>query len=213
MRKVSSVGKKKRGASKARVPRRVPNVREPKAKRPRTARGPAEGSHTPVFFEAGYWWPDEQVPTKELAPAPGPGLAKAGFGGVQHGRLHSAAIRGGVSIPILGLKTLSEQNLREHWRTRAARAKHQKETVGLVLHASVAHMMMAVAPLVVTMTRVSPGPGLDSDNMVGSQKHVRDAIAKVLGIDDKDERVDWRVQQKKGPWAVEIHIASAGKGA
>ncbi len=62
------------------------------------------------------------------------------------------------------------------------------------------------APLVVTMTRVAPSSGLDSDNMVGSMKHVRDAIAGVLGIDDKDARVEWRVNQCRGPWAVEIRI-------
>lgn len=115
-----------------------------------------------------------------------------------------------MSIPILGLRTLSEQNEREHWRTRAKRVKHQKNTVALVLRGSVAHLMMAVAPLVVTMTRVAPSTGLDSDNMVSSQKHVRDAIAKVLGVDDKDPRVEWVVKQRRGPWAVEIHIESRG---
>ncbi len=67
---------------------------------------------------------------------------------------------------------------------------------------------MVFAPLVVTMTRVAPSSGLDSDNMVGSMKHVRDAIAGVLGIDDKDPRVEWRVNQRKGPWSVEIHVVA-----
>lgn len=65
---------------------------------------------------------------------------------------------------------------------------------------------MIVAPLIVTMTRVAPSAGLDSDNAVGSMKHVRDAVAKVLGIDDRSPLVDWRVEQRKGPWATEIRI-------
>lgn len=179
------------------------NVRRTKATRASAASSPTEGLFTPVWFEAGHWWP-EQVSIEVLPSSPGLAFTRADR--VQHGDLQAA--RGGLTISVLGLKTLSEQNLREHWRTRAARTKHQKHTVGLVLHGSVAHTMMALAPLVVTMTRVSPGPGLDSDNMVSSQKHVRDAIAKVLGVDDKDSRVEWVVNQKKGPWSVEIHIAA-----
>lgn len=117
-------------------------------------------------------------------------------------------LRGGVCIPIPGLRTISEANAHEHWRTRAARAKHQKHAVTLVLRASVAHLMMVAAPLVVTLTRIAPSNGLDSDNMVGSQKHVRDAVADVLGVNDKDPRVEWRVEQRKGPWAVEIQISA-----
>ncbi len=119
-----------------------------------------------------------------------------------------------IEVPVLGLKTVSEQNMRENWRARARRTKYQKQTVLLVLgtHPS-ARTAMQYAPLRVTMTRVSPGPGLDSDGAVASQKHVRDAVAKVLGVDDGDARVSWHVQQRKGPWAVEIRIeASDGNG-
>jgi len=38
---------------------------------------------------------------------------------------------------------------------------------------------------------------LDSDNLVASFKHCRDAIAAQLGLDDNDERIEWRCEQHK----------------
>jgi len=111
-----------------------------------------------------------------------------------------------VSVPILGLKTVSEMNMHEHWHSRLKRSKHQKSTVSLVLRGTVTHMMLSLAPLRVTMTRIAPSVGLDSDNMVSSQKYVRDAIAESLGVNDKDPRVEWVVNQEKGPWGIRIRI-------
>ncbi len=211
MRRVQSSGKAKRGTSKARVPRRVPVVRPKKASSESSPRGTSQvlnankPAFTSVFFEAGYWWPDiDEVPAEECASVVTPDSPDR----AARTAALPPSIRGGVSIPVLGLRTISEANAHEHWRTRAARAKHQKNTVALVLRASVAHLMMVAAPLVVTLTRIAPSNGLDSDNMVGSQKHVRDAVADVLGVNDKDPRVEWRVEQRKGPWAVEIQIAA-----
>jgi len=51
-------------------------------------------------------------------------------------------------------------------------------------------------PLVVTVTRVAPGQGLDPhDNLPGACKHVVDTIAAWLAIDDRDERITWRYAQ------------------
>ncbi|TSA41471.1 MAG: hypothetical protein D4R57_00560 [Verrucomicrobiales bacterium] len=36
---------------------------------------------------------------------------------------------------------------------------------------------------------------LDDDNYVGACKHLRDAIAATLGIDDGDKRISWQYQQ------------------
>ncbi len=170
--------------------------------------GPAIAA-TMVFFEAGHWWPDEAVlPAQDSEDAPAEQPA-----GVQPGNLH--APKGGVDRPIPGLKTASEQNCRDHWRTSSKRHKQQKEVVTLALRGTVAPMMLAHAPLVVTMTRISPGTGLDSDNAVSSMKYVRDAIAKVLGCDDgiRETRVEWRVDQQRGPWGIRIRIElKDGKG-
>ncbi len=111
-----------------------------------------------------------------------------------------------IDVPIHGLRLVSEANAHQHWRVRSARAKAQRTAVTLVLRGTVAAQMMHVAPLVVTITRVAPSSGLDSDNLVGSGKHVRDAIAGVLGIDDRSPLVTWVVAQERGDWGLRIRI-------
>ena len=111
-----------------------------------------------------------------------------------------------IDVPIPGMRLGRGQNDREHRMVRARRVKHERNIVTLVLRGTIARTMMAVAPLSVTITRVAPSAGLDDDNAVSSAKAVRDAIAGVLGVDDRDERVDWLVTQARGPWAVRIRI-------
>lgn len=53
-------------------------------------------------------------------------------------------------------------------------------------------------PLVITMVRCAPRL-LDSDNAVGALKAVRDEVAKWLGVDDGDSRLEWVVAQSKAP--------------
>jgi hypothetical protein len=59
-------------------------------------------------------------------------------------------------------------------------------------------------PLRVTIVRVSSGT-LDSDNLPGASKHVRDGIADALMrvhpdlAHDADLRVDWRYEQRRCP--------------
>lgn len=114
-----------------------------------------------------------------------------------------------VAVPIPGLRLVSEANAHQHWRVRQRRAKDQRNLVALVLRGTVTSYMMAVAPLVVTITRVAPSRGLDSDNLAGSAKHVRDQIAAELGVDDRDDRVSWHVAQARGAWGVLIAIRAA----
>jgi hypothetical protein len=65
-------------------------------------------------------------------------------------------------------------------------------------------------PVTVLMRRVSPSnKGLDSDNLHGALKAVRDQIAAWLGRDDADPSITWQVAQrpgKKDEWAVEIEV-------
>ena len=93
-----------------------------------------------------------------------------------------------VEIP--GLKLVSEANRasHEHWRGRQRRAKDQRELVDLVLRTKA----RPAVPAVVTITRLAPA-ALDSDNLQGCAKHVRDEVARWLGVDDRDARVVWRV--------------------
>ena len=51
-------------------------------------------------------------------------------------------------------------------------------------------------PLVVCLTRLSPRE-LDDDGAAAALKSVRDGVADALGIDDRDPRVVWLVDQQK----------------
>ena len=69
-------------------------------------------------------------------------------------------------------------------------------------------------PLTVAITVVRPRR-LDSDNAVGAAKHVRDAIAAWVGVDDGDLEYTWVYRQSRGPHAVliEIRESEAGDGS
>lgn len=95
-----------------------------------------------------------------------------------------------IHIP---LKTVSGMNAREHWRKRARRVKAEREAVGWV----VATVKPPKLPCTVTLTRLAPSNGLDSDNLQSSQKAVRDALAQWLGIDDKSPLVTWKYDQRR----------------
>lgn len=225
MRKLPSARKETRRARARAAPRDVSSLPAKDAKRESAARRATEAAKHPDlvasgwWYEAGYWWADDgsvlelgasKVQSKKDSPL---GAAKvplrtyeavARIASGASSEVHAS--RGGVTVNIPSLRTMSEQNEREHWRTRAARTKHQKEVVSLALNTAHDAIRNLELPLVVTLTRVAPSNGLDSDNVVGSQKHVRDAVAKVIGVDDKSKMVEWQVQQKKGPWAVDIYI-------
>lgn len=81
---------------------------------------------------------------------------------------------------------------RWHWsKTRRVVAKCRRD-VGLVL----SQHDKPELPVMVTMTRCSVGV-CDDDGAIGAMKSCRDAIAKWLGVDDSDPRVEWRVEQRK----------------
>ena len=106
-----------------------------------------------------------------------------------------------LTIPI---RTISEANAHTHWRVRAKRAKEQRGIAAMMLRAVMACRI--APPFVVTITRISPRT-LDSDNLAGSQKHIRDGLADQLQINDADPRVEWRYAQEKGTgYAVRIEI-------
>lgn len=58
------------------------------------------------------------------------------------------------------------------------------------------------------MTRVAPSNGLDCDSLPASCKGIRDQIAHWLGVDDRDPRVKWAYEQRRGAWGVEVFIRS-----
>lgn len=136
-----------------------------------------------------------------------------------------------ITLPI---RTVSEANQHAHWRARSTRAKCQRSGVALALYRPLTPFRRALAVdayafaerategnlaqakacavpphVVVTLTRIAPR-SLDSDNLAGSQKHVRDGVADALGIDDRDSRVAWCYAQRNGvtrEYAVEIVVS------
>lgn len=104
-----------------------------------------------------------------------------------------------VHVPV---KLVSEANAHEHWRARQKRAAEQHSVWAVAslracnIQREAAVKSIEMGGLGVVITRLEPRE-LDSDNATGSAKHLRDAIAKWLGIDDKDKRVKWVVTQEK----------------
>ena len=84
-----------------------------------------------------------------------------------------------IAVTIPGLRLASPLNARQHWRARAAAAKRQRAIARLCLSAH----PRPTGPVVVTVTRVAPR-ALDSDNLSGACKSVRDGVADWLGVDD-----------------------------
>lgn len=90
-------------------------------------------------------------------------------------------------------------NSRGHWRAHATlRATQRGLAKELTEQCCIARYNALERGLVVAMVRISP-KFLDSDNVTGATKCVRDGIAEALGIDDRDPRVLWLpTQQEKG---------------
>lgn len=111
-----------------------------------------------------------------------------------------------------GLRLVSEANQREHWRAKAKRAKRQR-ALGRLTSGPVLRGFEWTLPLTITITRLGAGT-LDSDNLAGCAKALRDGITDVLrethGVsDDSDERVTWVVRQercKRGEDAVRVEV-------
>lgn len=114
-----------------------------------------------------------------------------------------------VTLPLV---TVSESNRRDHWTVRAKRSRDNR-TVARVMFAKARFEATGQINLsgraVVTLTRISPRM-LDDDNLRPALKAVRDGIADALQIDDRDPRVRWEYDQRKGPVrAVEVRMEEA----
>lgn len=89
-----------------------------------------------------------------------------------------------VHIPI---RIVSEANQREHPFVTHKRKKKQQAEVSRCLHTRERPPL----PCRVTLTRYGRGT-MDTDNMVGGFKHVRDKIAEWLGCGDSpNDPIEW----------------------
>jgi hypothetical protein len=98
---------------------------------------------------------------------------------------------------------------REHWREAWERHKEQKRLIHLGLSPSREKLRM---PCTVRLTRLGPRE-LDFDNLVVSQKYVRDAVAEIItgdmrpGRADSDKRIKWEYAQEfSSEYKVKIEI-------
>lgn len=92
-----------------------------------------------------------------------------------------------VRVPI---KTVSALNVREHWRVRSKRVKAERTAVAWAMSCTDAPRL----PVTVLLTREGKRV-LDSDNLQGSMKASRDAVADWLGCNDADPRIEWKYAQ------------------
>lgn len=113
-----------------------------------------------------------------------------------------------VCVPLV---TVSEANAHVHWRGKAKRVANQRAVVGLALAPSrvLLRGRLRERDLVVLLRRVAPR-ALDSDNLASALKAARDAVAGVLGVDDRAPCVAWIVDQAKGKAALEIEVYAGG---
>ena len=88
---------------------------------------------------------------------------------------------------------------REHWREAWERHKEQKNLVYLACRPKISIICL---PCTVKLTRLGPRE-MDFDNLVISQKYIRDAIAELItgdyvpGRADGDKRISWQYDQEK----------------
>lgn len=93
-------------------------------------------------------------------------------------------------------RIVSVANLREHWTKRSARAKVQRYNAYLQMREA-ALMVGTTGPLKITMIRIAPRP-MDTDNLAGGFKAIRDGVADWLRRDDGDPLITWLYEQQKG---------------
>lgn len=133
--------------------------------------------------------------------------------------------RGGIVVEIPGVELVSEANTRGLSIAKARRVADQRAAVESTLRTMGGDP--PALPAVVCITRLAPMV-LDTDNLQGACKAVRDAVAtwllpveqvvrkgplrgtrRIVG-DDRDARITWRcAQEKSAEYGVRIEVAPA----
>lgn len=117
----------------------------------------------------------------------------------------------------LPIKTASESNSSEHWTRKSKRHRIQKRWVIATFRSA---RPIVPFPCHVHLTRIAPRKLDEGDNLPGSMKYIRDAVAECLtgihiaGRADGDDRISWEYAQEKGKvreYAVKIEIKSCDK--
>lgn len=102
-------------------------------------------------------------------------------------------------------------NSREQYMQRAMRVSREKRMAWAFLR-SVSMPPQIMAPITCRLTRIAPSRGLDSDNLQGSLKAVRDAFAAWVKVDDaREDLVRYVYAQERGPWGCRIEWAPSSE--
>ena len=117
-----------------------------------------------------------------------------------------------VTFTLAGLRTTNPNNGSQGWSRNAAFAKARARKGQRSMAWAATRKTLGPAPtlpVVVTVCRVAPSQGLDPHDGLGAAlKGCIDGIADGLGLkNDRDPRVQWVLEQRRGPWAVEVHFA------
>ena len=177
----------------------VPETVVPKAKRPsRAGQGHGTGGQGRVERQAGGSENlDHPSTSKIFTPSP---LTQT---------VTSSLAYSQVSIP---LRTGPGMNIREHHFERARRVKRERIATAWALQAT-RQLSKPLLPVLVTLTRCGPSRGLDDDNLEGSLKGVRDAVAEWLLVDDADPRIRFAYTQRREKlWTVQVAFEAMPHG-
>lgn len=109
-------------------------------------------------------------------------------------------------VVMLPLRTVSEANHSGKLKEKMKRKREQRMVArGLLLPFK--HRLRL--PATVRLVRIAPGSGLDpGDNLPMSMKAVRDGVADMFDVDDRDPRYNWQYgqQRSQGYWVL-VHIS------
>ena len=109
----------------------------------------------------------------------------------------------------LPIRTVNRNNARLHWAA-LHRATRDERRAACLLTRSVLDIA-ATARIerlgaVITLTRIGKRK-MDSDNLAGCLKGIRDGIAEAIGVDDGDDRLRWVYEQRtEWRYAVEVEV-------
>ena len=108
--------------------------------------------------------------------------------------------------------SLYSLNARQHWGSRKRLQDDAADRTGKALQCAYWPCVWTVdgSRWAVTLTvRQKLGRCPDGDNLQGSLKHVRDCVAKYMGVDDGDPGIEWRYRWQRGPDAVTLELEEA----
>lgn len=107
-----------------------------------------------------------------------------------------------MSAYFIPIKTVTGLNAREHWRTRAARVKKERQATSLIVKPF-------PTPCIVRLVRLSVAT-VDDDNLPGACKAIRDEIAKLCGCGDSPrDPITWVYAQekcKRGQFGIKVEF-------